>query len=298
MLTECARFIRSGSLIVGLFLLVLLLLPAQPIDASGPFQDGGTADVIIDDQQCTFWLDFDDDGEGDTEIDTGPNDYAYQETPVVGSCEFKLNTPDEATLLLETELVEWRSEVEIVREPGLPERKVLQPGKVTIPGLAGGMKITVQHKGRTPRSGKTRALRDGYEHQVQTPRSFRLLEIIVTTPAGKYDRLETNATSASGAYIDTHRRVFDQNSRSERPRPEEITALASELLDEGYPEVANRLLDVDVASVDNGGTNWWLWVAIVLIVVIAIVVASLIIIKFNQSNSPDASPIVRPQDNM
>lgn len=272
MLAGPGPLIRSAALLAGLCWLGLLL-PAHPLVASGPFQDGGAADVVIDDQQCTFWLDFDDDGEGDTEIDTGPDGYAHHETPVVGSCEFKLNTPDEATLLLETELVEWRSEVEIVREPGLPERKVLQPGKVAIPGLAGGMKITVEHRGKTPRSGKARTVRDDYEHEVQTPRPFRLLEVVATTAPGKYDRLELNAISASSAYIDTRRRIFDHNSGTENPRPEEIMTLAGELLDEEYPEIANRLMDVEMASVGSGGTNWWRWVAIALIALLTLAAA-------------------------
>ncbi len=273
------------------------LLP-ESLGAAGPLQDDD-ASVDIYDKECTFWLDFDDDGEGDEEIDTDPGSYARQETPVVGSCEFKLNSPAAATLLLQTELVEWRSEVEIVREPGLPERKVLQPGRVVIPELEGGMKITVEHRGLTPRSVKSRALRDDYKHEVQVPRPFRLLEIIVTTPAGEYDRLEENASSASNAYIQTHQRISDLNIGDEATGPANITALAGELLDDGYPQIADRLLDVEIESPD--GTNWWKWIAIGVITMAVIAIAAIGAIVWqsrrNSSTEPPP-PSTRERGNM
>ncbi len=293
-----SRFVRPAAWLAGLLLVALLLLSPHPLLATGPLQDGGES-VDISDPECTFWLDFNDDGEGDTKIDTGSDSHAHQETPVIGSCEFKLKTPTEATLLLETELVEWHSEVEIVREPGLPERKVLQPGKVTIPGLDGEMKITVEHKGQAPRSGKTRTLRDDYEHEVQVPRPFRLLEIIVTTPAGNYDRLEQSANSASSAYIETHGRITGPDAGDETTPPDAISALAGELMEEGYPQIADRLLDVEVAS--SGGTNWWMWSTIALgalVLVVAAVFALLSWQNARRSSAPIPPPNPRERGNM
>ena len=299
MLPAHGRFIRPAALFAGLSLLALLilplLLPAHPLTASGPAQGDDEA-VDIYDKQCTFWLDFDDDGEGDTEIDTSPGSYSHQETPVVGSCEFKLNTPAEsaATLLLQTELVRWRSEVEIVREPGLPERKVLQPGRVEIPGLSGGMKITVEHKGTTPRSSKIRSLRDNYEHEVQEPRPFRLLEIVVTTSAGSYDRLEENASSASSAYIDAHQRISEHSATATDMETDAIVALAGELLVEGYPQIADRLLDAALAANTDDGINWWKWAAIALIVAFVIVLGAVGGIWWFYAHSSDRTPETTP----
>lgn len=285
MLIPCPHFNRPAVLLAGLLLVVLgLLATIRPLATSGPAQG---ASVDIYDRECVFWLDFDDDGEGDTQIDDGPGSYAHQETPVVGSCEFKVNTPVESTLLLDTELREWSSEVEIVSEPGLPERKVLQAGKAEIPSLAGGVKITVEHRGLTPRSGKTRSLKDDYDHEVQVPRPFRLLEITVTTPAGRDDRLEVNSTSASSAYIDAQKRISDRMDGDGTAMPYGIMALAGEMLDEGYPQIADRVLNVEVESGDDG-VNWWMVIAIVLAMLLAVAV-SVAVMLFLQTQSSDAS---------
>ena len=267
MLAGTGRLTARAVLIASIFLLASGLLPASDVAAVGPSQSDGES-VDIDGPECTFWLDFDDDGEGDAEINTVSDSYARQQTPVVGSCEFKLNTSVESTLVLETELDNWRSVVEIVEEPGLPDRKVLQPGRVEIPGLVGGMKITVEHRGVTPRSVKNRTLRDDYHHDVQVPRPFRLLDITVTTPSGTYDRLERTANSASSAFIETHKRVTDRIIEDAGPNPDTVAALTRELLYEGYPQIAGRLLDVKVVTAEDGSVNWWMWATIGLFLVI------------------------------
>ncbi len=268
MVAASGRSAAWAVLIAGVLLLVSALLPSHHVGASGPVQGDGES-VDIDDKQCTFWLDFDDDGEGDSEIQTEPGSYARQQTPVVGSCEFKLNTSVASTLVLQTELDNWRSVVEIVEEPGLPDRKVLQPGRIDIRGLAGGMRMTVELKGSTPRSLKNRSLRDDYHHDVQVPRQFRLLDITVTTPSGTYDRLEVSANSASSAFIETHKRLADRVAGDAGPEAGTLEALTGELLDEGYPQIAGRLLDVKVETVDNQGVNWWMWTTVALVLVIA-----------------------------
>lgn len=266
-------FRRRAMLFAGLLALVLSLLPASPLAASGTSQGAGEP-VDIAEKECAFWLDFDQDGEGDAAIDTGPGHYARQETAVVGGCTFKLNTRAEATLVVVSELDDWSSEVEISQEPSLPERFTLHPGRAEIPGLEGGMKISVNHTGQTPRSVKSRSLPDDYEHEVQVPRPFRLLEVTVITPAGKKDRLEENVQSASSAYISAHERINDRTSGAEAAPPDSAMALAGELLDEGYPQIADRVLGLEMVSVGNGGTNWWKWGTLIglgVLVVIAVV---------------------------
>ena len=272
MVVASGRLTARPVLMAIIVLLVPALLPVSYVAASEPFQSNGET-VDIDGGECTFWLDFDDDGEGDSEIDVDHNSYARQQTPVIGSCEFKLNTSVEATLVLETELDNWRSVVEIVEEPGLPDRKVLQPGRVEIPGLVGGMKITVEHRGLTPRSVKNRTLREDYNHDVQVPRPFRLLDVTVTTPSGTYDRLERTTNSASSAFIETHKRVADRNVEDANADPDTVEALVRELLDEGYPQIAGRLLDVKVVTTEERGPNWWMWTTVGLILVFVVAVA-------------------------
>lgn len=284
-------FCRPSSLLAGLLLIALLLLPLRPLSASGP-QQGGTVDIA--DKECSFWLDFDADGEGDTGISTDPDSYARQETPVVGGCSFKLNTDAETTLIIISELADWSSEVEITREPGLPQRSTLHPGKSEIPGLQGGMRISVNHTGVTPRSGKSRALPDDFTHEVQIPRPFRLLEITVTAADGTKDRLEESVQSASSAYIDTHEHLSDRIRHDGDAAPDGPVDLAGELLEEGYPQIANRVLAMDVLPTNGGGANWWMWSTIGIIALI--VVAGIIFGVFMRLQSRASSRASRQDE--
>ena len=282
------------ALLAGLFLAALLLWPVFPATASGPAQGGGVVD--ISEKECSFWLDYDDDGEGDAVINTGPDSYARQETPVVGGCSFKLNTDAETTLIVVTELADWSSEVEITREPGLPQRVTLHPGRTEIPGLQGGMRISVSHTGITPRSGKTRALPDDFTHEVQIPRSFRLLEVTVTAADGTKDRLEENVQSATSAYIDTHAHLSDRVRRDDAAAPDVAAALAAELLEDGYPQLADRVLKLEVSLVESGGVNWWMWSTIGIIVAVVALAIGFVAFQFlnrragNQNRGRNRTP--------
>lgn len=263
--TPYCRLYPAAILLFTGLLLAALLVP-YPLFASGPLQNGSGSSVDIADRECAFWLDFDGDGEGDDAIDTGPDHYARQETAVVGGCTFRLNTDAEATLVVVSELNDWKATVEIIRNPGAPETKTLYPARPKIPGLQGGMEIRIDHRGTTPRSEKNRTLRDDYSHSVQTPRQFRLLEVTVTTPDGISDRLEQGVQSASSAYIETHRRTSGY-PQDDSP----AVTLAAELLSEGYPQVADRVLGLADAPVSTG-TNWWMWTTIAILAVVAIAV--------------------------
>ena len=285
-----------AALLAGLFWAALLLLSVFPASASDLAQGGGVVDIA--EKECSFWLDYDDDGEGDAVINTGPDSYARQETPVVGGCSFKLNTDAETTLIVVTELADWSSEVEITREPGLPQRVTLHPGRTEIPGLQGGMRISINHTGITPRSGKTRALPDDFTHEVQIPRSFRLLEVTVTTADGTKDRLEESVQSATSAYIDTHAHLIDRIRHDDASAPDAASALAGELLVEGYPQLADRVLALEVSLVDSSGTNWWMWIAIGIGAVAALVVIGFAVILLIPKGSGKRAPPPRASNLM
>ena len=281
---------RARPAIILLFvalLLAALLLP-YPLLASGPLQNGSPTSVDIADRECTFWLDADGDGQGDETIDAGPDHYARQETAVVGGCTFRLNTDAAATLVVKSELDDWQSEVKIIRNPGAPETKTLYPAQPEIPGLQGSMEISIDHQGVTPRSEKNRTLRDNYNHAVQTPRHFRLLEVTVTTPDGISDRLEQSVQSASSAYIETHRRISGSN-----PDDSPAAALAAKLLAEGYPQVADRVLQLTDAPV--AGTNWWMWATIAIASALVLAGGGVGIMSLrHRSSVPDSSPPTGP----
>ena len=290
MLTDSWRCIRPAVLLAGILLLGLLLLPVHILSAFGSAQ-GDAEPVDITEKECVFWSDFDNDGEGDEEVNTGPDKYTRQETVVVGGCTFQLNTRTAATLIVESELDDWRSRVEIAREPALPEKFTLHPSRNEISGLEGGMRVSVNHTGATPRSVKSRTLRDGYEHEVQVPRQFRLLEITVITPAGKQDRLEESVQSASNAYIEARRRISERTNAAAGESPDALTALAGELLGKGYPEIAESVLELKTDYAGSSAINWWMWITIALaIIIVASIFGFGIIYWLSRRPSPEPAP--------
>ena len=222
-----------------------------PLAGSEPLQSAPE----ITGEECAFYLDYNGDGEGDQSI---ASKYIPQNTPVVGSCRFKLRMPEAGTLIVESELRDWEGEVEVTKEPEPDEVFKTHPGRPEIPDLDGSMSITVRVvAGDTPRSERERTLTDGYLHQVQIPNAFRLLGVTATFPDGSKDRLEENAQSASNEYISIHRAL----SEKEGELQEWAVTLAGEWLEEGYPQVANSIVKKGEEA-QTESASWWKWAAI------------------------------------
>ncbi|MCY4559618.1 MAG: hypothetical protein OXF79_25255 [Chloroflexi bacterium] len=283
-----SRFIRTVVwLLLAASVAGFAIIPLT-LEASGPMQ--GDAVVDISETECAFWLDFDGDGEGDEAVEIHPDKYIRQEMPVVGGCEVRLNTQEEATLVLVSELTDWSSEVEVIQEPGMPRPFTLHPGKNEIAGLQGSMRIEVNHTGVTPRSVKLRTLRDGYEHQVQVPRPFRLLEVTIITPDGRLDRLEESVQSASAAYISAHQLVFGSRFAPDATGQSEVVALANALLEQGYPQIASDVLALESGSVGGGVSAMWMWTAIALaVVVLALIAGAIAVVLASKRNLPEGA---------
>ena len=258
-----------GLIAIGL---AIASIPVLMVNASGHWQD--TSAVDISGRECTFWLDFDGDGEGDEPVEAHPDRHTLQETAVVGGCEFKVNVETEATLVIVSELVQWSSRVTVTREPEMERPYTLHSSDNQITGLVGGMTVEIQHSGVTPRSGKVRTLRDGYEHEVQVPLPFRLLEVTIITPDGRQDRHEVNVQSSSAAFLYTHQRVFASSVDADAgARP--IVELASGLMGDGYPQIADQVLALEDVAYAKRGPSAWMWatVALSLAIVLAAVLA-------------------------
>ena len=275
-------------------IVAMSLVVVHPAAASGPSQDGQSVD--ISERECAFWIDVDGDKIGDDPIDAHPDRHILQETAVEGGCEFKLNTETEATLVMVSELTGWKSEVTITQKPGKGEPFHLHPADDKIHGLRGGMEIEIKHAGTTPRSGKIRRLNDGYEHEIQVPLPFRLMEVTVVAPDGRQDRLEVSVQSASAAYLDTQRRILATSAQT-GGASEPVVGLATKLLDDGYPHTAVEVLGLAEEAPGRAGDGPWLWTTVALTVLIASAVVAVVAFVYLSKRTPstrrDPSPLDR-----
>ncbi len=258
-------------------LAVALFWPGST-SAQPPLQRGLETPEIAE-PECSFYLDRDGDGEGNERFDAEPEEYVPQETPIVGGCTFKLNTPAEATMVVESELKDWNGDFKLKKEPGIPTEHKVYPGDKEIPNVQGSMVVTLNFRGNTPRSIRSRTLPDGYWHEVQIPEEFQLLEVTVVTADGRRDRLEKSVKTASVAHIQAYRQLSEQ----ETELPNWAVALAQERLAEGYPQFADHVITMAMNSgnAGSGGINRWMWSAIITWAVIFILgaVGGLLYIK-------------------
>ena len=270
--------------VLAVILPLVTVTPYLSAVAAPPLQSD-LEPVDITDKECSFWLDHDEDAEGDQPLDESL--YVLQQTPVVGGCTFKLNARESATLVIESELNDWRAEVELKREPGSAHAITLHPGRDKIPDIDGGMNIGVSLQGNTPHSIKKRELQGGYWHDVQIPKEFRLIEATLITSAGDEARIEETSNAASGAFIHAHERM---SSTAESASPESVKLLTSKLLAEGYPEIAERVMSLEVSE-NGSGVNQWMWAAIATWILIAVIVfiAIVVVLKSNAGRGSDNS---------
>lgn len=266
---------KVAAILLSIAVALMLLSAPGILLAAGPAQDGSDTPEIAE-PECSFGMDYNDDGELDEPFDAERDQYVLQETAVAGGCTFQLNAPVAGTLVVESDLQDWQIQLELQREPNPPKTHTLYPGAPQVADIEGRMEVTANfRRGDTPRSMKPRTLDGRYNHQVQIPEEFRLLEITVTTPEGLKDRLERNVQSASGTYIKVRRQLSDEKAKL----PGWASALAAEWLDEGYPQVAESVIAqaLETDEGGSGGSNWWMWALIAHWVVILTAAAGLVV---------------------
>ncbi len=281
---------RQGSTLASALLIAVALTVAAsaPYAAAAPPLQSG---LEISDQWCEFKLDYEGDGEGNETFDPADGNYLPQETGILGECNFTVTTPVKATIQFDAELDDWRAKVRVTEEPS--GRKIVEDtvhvGNREIEAPAGGMVVKVDLiNGSTPRGEGRQDLTQGYAHQLQLPMEFRLLEITVVTGAGDRERIVSHdVAAASNAYIEA-----SQTIAVARPSPGAL-ALANELLSEGYPGIAERVVALPVPPPEEGGVNIWMWVTIVLAALFVVTVAVLLIML--RRSEPDVIPAPRPR---
>ena len=77
-----------------LLIAAVLTLPASPaiLSASGPAQDSSATPEITE-PECSFWLDYDGDGEGNEPFDADPDEYILTRNPCSWRLHFQAQCP-------------------------------------------------------------------------------------------------------------------------------------------------------------------------------------------------------------
>lgn len=298
------RLTIAGAAVFLAVLALWIMADSLRLAAAPPFQAGDDP-IVVSNKWCEFDLDYDDDGESNGSFNPDDGSYLPQETPILGKCNFTFTAAIKSTILFDSELDDWRADVTLTEEPSgaVRETDTVHPGNRRIEGATGGMVATVDLKGRTPRGELPRDLPQGYQHQVQIPERFRLLEITIITSNDERERIASHeVAAASNAYIEARQEIADIRGTSETAPPAEVMALADQLLIEGYPGIAERVAALQLPPAappappvveETGVSSFWMWLAIVLLVIIAIAFAVIGIMITRSNKGPD--PLPRPQ---
>ncbi len=251
----------------------------------------------IEAENCEFFVDVDGDLKGDNKIPTGDEHFVVQDSLITGSCEFNLQAGEMPTLRVESDLVDWEGIVEVFNTSDRStDIFTVDRERAVLPELHGDLEVKVVIvRGHAPRSIKTEVIAGryrtlDYEHDVQTPRRFRIVGIAVISADTVRDRLEHNVQSATEAYLDTRRYLESVESGT----PQWVDSLAYRWLEKGYPRVANDIAETSLEegeSRGNGG-SFWMWGAIItwLLIALSVLASIAYLIWLNTRNDQVRRP--------
>ena len=248
-------------------------LSQQPLAASAPSQSDGEP-ITVTEKGCDFDYDYDADGQPNGPFDPADGDYLPQDAWILGHCWFQVSVIVAANIRFESELVDWDGDVDLERVARQhSEPQSVNAGSSDIHIGEGGYRINIKLRGRTPRGFELKSLNEEYSHDLQIPRQFKLVNITVTTDAGDKEWVESHdVSSASAAYIEAHSTIVEAENTSENPLPPSVMTLGRQLLDEGYPQIALRVVALEFQTDDNDANGGilpvWVWVAIIIAVVL------------------------------
>ena len=253
----------------------------RPAEAFVPAQAGNDP-IIITENGCDFDLDNNADGQPDQPFEPVADRYLPQDTAVIIHCWFQVTTIADAAIQLESGLAGWSAVAEITRETeDYSEDVELNIGESAIVVESGGYHVNLNMSGITPRGSDRVEVSKGYWHDLQVPRLFRLIDIAITTDArDKEIVVSETVSSASTAYIRTHDTIAQAESDPESPLPRVVLDLGQKLLDEGYPSMAERVVELDLSMLGDADQGsilpTWVWVVGAIVVVLFIVIVAAI----------------------
>ena len=97
-------------------------------------------------------------------------------------------------------------------------------------------------------------------------------------------------SSASTAYIRTHDTIAQAESDPESPLPRAVLDMGRKLLDEGYPSMAERVVELDLATANDAEQSsilpTWAWVVVAVVAILLIVIVAAIWWWINRSPPP------------
>ncbi len=289
-------FLRHRLALKSVFLAVaaLMAIVSGQYAIAAPPPQNGSDPIVVSNKWCEFDFDYDDDGVPNSSFDPESISYLPQETSILGKCNFTFTASAKNTVSFDSELDDWRAEVKLTEEPAgvVLGSATVHPGNRSVEGAISGVVGTVELRGRTPRGEKQEDLPQGYIHQLQIPQEFRLLEITIITSADDRERVVSyNVSAASNDYREAHQAITEVGRDIETAPPEEVLDLASQLLSEGYPRIAERVASLSPAPPeDNGGVNIWMLITIGLVVVIVIAIAVIVVVALKSNSNTSLPP--------
>ena len=274
-------YLAFGITMSAIFAGILLVAAwQQTVDAFTPLQTGGEP-IIVTEKGCDFGFDNNSDDQSDQPFNPAPGEYLPQDTPVLAHCWFQLTTMADADVRLESGLEGWSADAKITRETKqYSYDEKLNVGRPDMLLNLGGHHVDLIMRGRTPSGHDRKEIAKGYEHDLQVPHQFRLIEITVISDARDEEVVfSETVSSASTAFM----RAQDAMDKAEKDpaMPPSVLELGGQLLEEGYPQIAERVVELQFPAAGDDASNWkglpvvWVWVVIA--VFIAVIILGLVV---------------------
>lgn len=236
---------------------------------SSPPEQSGAPPITITKNDCDFDVDDDADGESDGRFDPADGQYLPQGDAVLADCFFNVTSTAAIKVTVESQLENWEAEgfyEKVARERDNPIS--LDGGNQSFTLDPGGHQIKFLMVGKIPRGHNRVDLGEGYYHDLQIPKRFKLIDITVTTDAGDKEWVASHEVSAASvSYIDARHEINQARNNAEGSVPASVLEFGEQLLGEGYPEIAVRAIELDFPQ-DAGETERkinvpsWVWLAI------------------------------------
>ena len=195
--------------------------------------------------ECTYYTATPNSPAGDWTL-ADPSEPVQQGNRIKADCAFGITVADagETVVTVSSDLVGWHGQFRAqLADQADDITAQLSKGNPATPALSDNRQATLQIIGEAPRSENPVDAGEGYTHQLRHPAKYEIFRFAVTNGAAD-DEYLTVGRSAPASYLLVRSALnAGRTATDQLPTDNGWQTLAAAVLDEGYPDIARRILD-------------------------------------------------------